>query len=226
MHRRRNHGERRYQRTEWTRRRTDHRPGVRQVSMNTHTYPHTPENENFRRTIRIIHNIITATHHLQNVTHSKGAPAAIARKTQELINLIKAAQPTQETTKLLEENALNWQHTTTHILARHYTKALDAKKLELSHCLPVDLEKAFSIAKNWAYKRLRKRLKSETLEATHNIVQDLRAVGRLDIPPSPPHPLPPGTETRADNDSDQPRGPPLPPPASPPLQAPPLSHSS
>ena len=82
MHRGRNHGEHRMNRqpTERTQR-TDHRPGARQVSMNTRTHSHTPEGEKLKKAIRIINHIITATHHLQNVTHSRGAPAALARKT-------------------------------------------------------------------------------------------------------------------------------------------------
>ena len=220
--------------------RTDHRPEARQVGMNTHSHPHphTPEGETLKKAIRILNHIITATHHLQNVMHSTGAPAGIARKTQELIKLIKPAQPTEKTTDLLRGNSLNWEYNTTLILEKHYTEALDAKKLELSHCLTVDLEKAFSIAKKWAIKNLGKRLKSNTLEKAHNLIQSLRAEARLDSPPHPPpsndpppspspaltpalpQPSPPRTAVERANDHQQPTHTPNP-PSSPPTSTPP-----
>ena len=192
--------------------RNNHRPGRSQVSITTHTrtrthtHRHHIEGDNFRKTIRIMNNLIVATHHLQNVKNSDRPPTSIARKTLELIDLIKPAQLTNHTALRLEGNANNWCYTTLLILKEHYTTMLSKTKQELSDCLTGDWKDIFSIASKWAKRNLGRRLKQNTLDQAHKMIADLRT-GRPSNRTNPP----------------QPSTPPNPPPATPPPRAPPTS---
>ena len=156
-----------------------------------HTYIPTPReerNNDFLKSIREINNLITAQHHLHNVS-IKTYPVSIVRKEQELMNLIRPAKPTERTLMLLEGNTKKWSYNTVLILIEHYSTLIVNTKKDLSECLTQDHKKAFSIATKWARKNLGKRLKNKTLDTVQVVVTDLYNT-RTHTQTTPTHPTP------------------------------------
>lgn len=124
----------------------------------------------FTNKVRLFHKIIKSVHHLKNVTQ-KQAPKALLRITQQLINTIKPAMPTDRTLDLIQGNARNWELTTVIILTDHYKDSLESLKTELHLDPTEDWSEAFEIAANWAKRRLGRRLLPETVQEAEEIIE-------------------------------------------------------
>lgn len=84
--------------------------------------PHSDDPQ-FEVTVRILHRLIKATHHLQNVSRAD-PPGTIVKMTQTLSALIKPSTPSEKTTDFISGNAKNWEYATMLILRDHQEAAL------------------------------------------------------------------------------------------------------
>ncbi|XP_023820351.1 uncharacterized protein LOC110014552 [Oryzias latipes] len=143
--------------------RYNNRNAPRNVSGGDPRYWTGPQN------LRIIHRLLKAVHHLQNVNQEK-LPPSLDRITQNLATVIKPANPTRTTLTLIEGNAKYWAHNTTLILRDHYNDNIDEEVQRLSKFPIKDWAAPFDIASSWAKRNLGPRLKQETLDHAHAVI--------------------------------------------------------
>lgn len=113
--------------------------------------------------VRILHRLIKAVHHLQNVSDGD-PPITIRRMTGTLSTGIKPAAPTEGTMMLIDANAKNWAHTTMIILRDHYIDMIDKEIQTLIGLTDPNWKQPFEIATVWARRNLGRRLLPETVE--------------------------------------------------------------
>lgn len=131
----------------------------------------TSDDPDFVAKVKIIHRIIKAEHHLNNVAGEE-PPPIIRRTTENLANFIKPAAPNRNTQTLLQGNAKNWEHTALMILRQHYEESMNEDIHKLALFPRPDWQGPLQIATTWAKRNLGRRLKVETLQKTERFLKD------------------------------------------------------
>lgn len=131
----------------------------------------TSDDPDFVGKVKIIHRIIKAEHHLNNVAGEE-PPPIIRRTTENLANFIKPAAPNRNTQTLLQGNAKNWEHTALMILRQHYEESINEDIHKLALFPRPDWQGPLQIATAWAKRNLGRRLKNETLQKTERFLKD------------------------------------------------------
>lgn len=121
------------------------------------------EDPNFQTKVRLLHRLIKATHHLQNVSRGD-PPITITRMTQTLTALIKPATPSENTLDLISGNAKNWELTTMLILKDHHLEVMEKEIANFMTFPTFEWKRPFAIAADQARRNLGRRLQGETVQ--------------------------------------------------------------
>ncbi|XP_078810649.1 uncharacterized protein LOC144995089 isoform X3 [Oryzias latipes] len=146
--------------------------------------PHRVQSDDpdFTQKVRVINRLIKAVHHSMNVS-KEGYPPTLNRISRYLATIIKPASPSSQTQTLIQGNAENWAFTTILILREHYQNNINEELNRLSQLSTGGWRGPFEIATCWARRHLGTRLKQETLDRCHRM---LNTRLREPVPPSPP----------------------------------------